>query len=185
MKFLAMHITNQILSFDIFTVGNLQNIFMEHDLNILMILGIKVKCIILTHTMYCWLLLQIYLCYLWLLLCSRVTFMKNTLILRTQIQRSPFRSAFIISCLNISVWFIVLLCFILKIWWFSWRTKFTEESFLLEQNRKHCYRKQARRRAVGNWYLFMCIVLWLDYFQLQTSINFILLFIIYYFLCLI
>ncbi len=32
MKFLAMHITNQKLSFDIFTVGNLQNIFMEHDL---------------------------------------------------------------------------------------------------------------------------------------------------------
>ncbi len=32
MKFLAMHITNQKLRFDIFTVGNLQNIFMEHDL---------------------------------------------------------------------------------------------------------------------------------------------------------
>ncbi len=32
MKFLAMHITNQKLSFDIFTVGNLLNIFMEHDL---------------------------------------------------------------------------------------------------------------------------------------------------------
>ncbi len=32
MKFLAMHITNEKLSFDIFTVGNLQNIFMEHDL---------------------------------------------------------------------------------------------------------------------------------------------------------
>ncbi len=32
MMFLAMHITNQKLSFDIFTVGNLQNIFMEHDL---------------------------------------------------------------------------------------------------------------------------------------------------------
>ncbi len=32
MKFLAMHITNQKLSFDIFTVGNLKNIFMEHDL---------------------------------------------------------------------------------------------------------------------------------------------------------
>ncbi len=32
MKFLAMHITNQKLTFDIFTVGNLQNIFMEHDL---------------------------------------------------------------------------------------------------------------------------------------------------------
>ncbi len=32
MKFLAMHITNQKLSFDIFTVRNLQNIFMKHDL---------------------------------------------------------------------------------------------------------------------------------------------------------
>ncbi len=31
-KFLSMHITNKKLSFDIFTVGNLQNIFMEHDL---------------------------------------------------------------------------------------------------------------------------------------------------------
>ncbi len=31
-KFLAMHITNQKLSYDIFTVGHLQNIFMEHDL---------------------------------------------------------------------------------------------------------------------------------------------------------
>ncbi len=31
-KFLAMYITNQQLSFDIFTVGNLQNIFMEHNL---------------------------------------------------------------------------------------------------------------------------------------------------------
>ncbi len=38
---LAMHINNQKLSFDIFTVGNLQNIFMEHDLNILIIFGIK------------------------------------------------------------------------------------------------------------------------------------------------
>ncbi len=32
MKFLAMRITNQKLGFDIFTVENLQNIFMEHDL---------------------------------------------------------------------------------------------------------------------------------------------------------
>ncbi len=30
-RFLALHITNQKLSFDIFMVGN---IFMEHDLNI-------------------------------------------------------------------------------------------------------------------------------------------------------
>ncbi len=35
MTFLAMHIINAILSFDIFTVGNLQNIFMEHDLYLL------------------------------------------------------------------------------------------------------------------------------------------------------
>ncbi len=32
MKFLAMHITNQKWSFDIFMARNLQNIFMEHDL---------------------------------------------------------------------------------------------------------------------------------------------------------
>ncbi len=31
MKFLAMHITNQKLSFDIFTVENVRNIFMEHN----------------------------------------------------------------------------------------------------------------------------------------------------------
>ncbi len=53
MKFLAMHITNQKLSFDIFMVRNVQTILMEHDLNILMIFGIKEKCIILSHTMYC------------------------------------------------------------------------------------------------------------------------------------
>ncbi len=32
MKFLAMHITNQKLSFYMFMVIHLQNIFMEHDL---------------------------------------------------------------------------------------------------------------------------------------------------------
>ncbi len=47
-----MHITNQKLSLDIFTVRNVLNISMEHDLNILMIFVIKEKCIILTHTMY-------------------------------------------------------------------------------------------------------------------------------------
>ncbi len=41
MKFSAMHITNQKLSFDIFMVGNVLNIFMEHDLNLLMICDIK------------------------------------------------------------------------------------------------------------------------------------------------
>ncbi len=34
MKLLAMHINNEKCNFDIFTVGNLLNIFMEHDLNI-------------------------------------------------------------------------------------------------------------------------------------------------------
>ncbi len=40
-KFLAMHITNHKLNVDIFTVGDVLNIFMEHDLNILMIFVIK------------------------------------------------------------------------------------------------------------------------------------------------
>ncbi len=38
-----MHITNQTLSLVIFMVEYLHNIFMEHDLNILMIFGIKEK----------------------------------------------------------------------------------------------------------------------------------------------
>ncbi len=39
MKFLAMHIIHQKCYFDIFILSNLQNIFMEHDLNIVMIFG--------------------------------------------------------------------------------------------------------------------------------------------------
>ncbi len=34
-KFLAKHITNQILGFDIFTVINVQNISMEHNLSLI------------------------------------------------------------------------------------------------------------------------------------------------------
>ncbi len=57
-KFLAMHITNQKLRFDIFTVG-------ISSWNIILISNDfwhNIKMIILTHTMYCCLLLQIYLC---------------------------------------------------------------------------------------------------------------------------
>ncbi len=35
MNYFAMHITNKKLSFDIYKVGNVLNIFMEHDLNLI------------------------------------------------------------------------------------------------------------------------------------------------------
>ncbi len=46
MKFLAMHITNQKWSFDIVTVRNLQNIFMEHDLYLISLISFwPMQCI--------------------------------------------------------------------------------------------------------------------------------------------
>ncbi len=54
-------------------VGDVLDILMEHDFNILMIFGIKAK----TRTMYCWLLLQIHLRCLWPLLCCRDTFQEE------------------------------------------------------------------------------------------------------------
>ncbi len=40
-KLFTMHITNHKLCFNIFMIWNVLNIFPEHDLNILIIFGIK------------------------------------------------------------------------------------------------------------------------------------------------
>ncbi len=54
MKSLAMHITNQKLSFDKFMVGNLLNIFMEHDhIEISIIVGYCYKHTHATHDWFC------------------------------------------------------------------------------------------------------------------------------------
>ncbi len=55
MKLLAVHITNQKLSFNIFMVGKWPNIFMEHNWLNILIFGIKEKSIILTNIVgYCY-----------------------------------------------------------------------------------------------------------------------------------
>ncbi len=58
MRFIVMHITNQILRFDIFTVGNVLDIFREHDFYYPDDFWYKRKPI-LTHLVYVWLLLHV------------------------------------------------------------------------------------------------------------------------------
>ncbi len=74
-KFLAMHITEQKLSLNFFCGRKFTKYFhgIWSLLDIIMFFAMKEKWIILLHTMCCWLLLQTYPCYLWLLLWSRVT----------------------------------------------------------------------------------------------------------------
>ncbi len=74
MKFLAMHINNKKLSWYIYGRKLTKYIFGTwYLLNFLKIFGRKEKSIS-NFDPYCWLLLQTYPCYSWLVLCSRVTY---------------------------------------------------------------------------------------------------------------
>ncbi len=73
MKFLSMHITNQKIKY-LYIYGRKFTKYHHGTWSSLMIFVIKEKFLILNHKIYCWLLLQIYPCYLWLVLCYRVTF---------------------------------------------------------------------------------------------------------------
>ncbi len=73
---------------------------------------------ILTHTIYCWLLLQIYLCYLWLGLCSRVTYVSQTGVFG---QNICFNWVWL-NCLRHYKMSVLLMCFFMPTFvpWYMW-----------------------------------------------------------------